>query len=82
MTSWVALTEAITTRFSPLKKVKLAGDKISRWRQLRDVPSYNTDFLKIIIDIPHIGLEEQNDRYARSQITHMVRIIHQRLHFN
>jgi hypothetical protein len=52
MTSWVALTEAITKRFSPLNKVKLARDKLSRWRQLRDVPSYNTEFLKITLDIP------------------------------
>jgi hypothetical protein len=65
MTSWVALTEALAKRFSPLNKVKLARDKLSRWRQLRDVPSYNTDFLKIILDIPHIGIDEQIDRYAR-----------------
>jgi hypothetical protein len=65
MTSWVALTEALAKRFSPLNKVKLARDKLSRWRKLRDVPSYNTDFLKIILDIPHIGLDEQIDRYAR-----------------
>jgi hypothetical protein len=31
MTSWVALIEAITKRFSPLNKVKLARDKLSRW---------------------------------------------------
>jgi Retrotransposon gag protein len=65
MKSWVALTEAITKRFSPLNKIKLARDKLSRWRQLRDVPSYNTEFLKIILDIPHIGLDEQIDRNAR-----------------
>jgi hypothetical protein len=65
MTSWAALTEAITKRFSPLNKVTLARDKLSRWQQLRDVPSYNTDFLKIILDIPHIGLDEQIYRYAR-----------------
>lgn len=65
MTSWIALTEAIAKRFSPLNKVKLARDKLSRWRQLKDVPSYNTDFLKIILDIPHIGIDEQIDRYAR-----------------
>jgi Retrotransposon gag protein/Zinc knuckle len=65
MVSWVALTDAIKKRFSPLNKVKIARDKLSRWRQLRDVPSYNTDFLKIILDIPRIGLDEQIDRYAR-----------------
>jgi Retrotransposon gag protein len=65
MTSWVALTEAITKRFSPLNKLKLARDKLRRWQHLRDVPSYNTDFLKIILDIAHIGLDEQIDRYAR-----------------
>jgi Retrotransposon gag protein len=63
--SWVALTEALARRFSPLNKAKLAHDKLSRWRQLRDVPSYNTDFHKIILDIPHIGIDEQIDRYAR-----------------
>jgi hypothetical protein len=31
MISWVALTVAITKRFSPLNKVKLARDKLSRW---------------------------------------------------
>jgi hypothetical protein len=70
MTSWFALFDALSKRFSPLNKVKLARNKLSRnklsrWRQLRDVPSYNTDFLKIILDIPHIGLDEQIDRYAR-----------------
>jgi hypothetical protein len=50
MTSWVAPTDA--KRFNTLNKVRLARDKLSRWRQLRDVPSYNTDFLKIILDIP------------------------------
>jgi hypothetical protein len=30
MTSWIALTEAITKRFSPLNKVKLARDKLSQ----------------------------------------------------
>jgi Retrotransposon gag protein len=65
MTSWVDLTEGLAKRFSPLNKVKLARDKLSRWRQLRDVPSYNADFLKIILDIPHMGIDEQIDRYAR-----------------
>jgi hypothetical protein len=65
MTSWVALTDSLSKRFSPLNKVKLARVKLSRWRQLRNVPSYNTDFFKIILDIPHIGLDEQFDRYAR-----------------
>jgi hypothetical protein len=51
MTSWIALTEALSKRFSPLNKVKLARDELSRWRQLRDGPSYNTDFLKITLDI-------------------------------
>jgi len=65
MTSFLALHEAISKRFSPLNKVKLARDKLSRWRQLKDVPTYNTDFLKIILDIPAIGLDEQIDRYSR-----------------
>jgi hypothetical protein len=42
MTLWVALTEALSKRFSPLNKVKLARDKLSRWRQLHyDVFSYH-----------------------------------------
>jgi hypothetical protein len=39
MTAWVALTEALSKRFSPLNKVELARDKRSRWRQLMDVIS-------------------------------------------
>jgi hypothetical protein len=46
MTSWVALTEPLSKLFSPLNKVKLARDKLSRWRQLRDALSHNTDSLK------------------------------------
>jgi len=65
MTSWQAFIVAVTKRFNPLNKVKLARDKLSRWRQLKDVQTYNTDFLKIILDIPSIGLDEQLDRYAR-----------------
>jgi hypothetical protein len=66
MTSLVALTEDLSKRFSPLNKVKLARDKLSRWRQLKDVPSYNTDFVKIILYVPHIGLANE------SIVTHAV----------
>jgi hypothetical protein len=61
----LAFSIAIThlSGFSPLNKTKRARDKLSRWRQIKDVQTYNTDFLKIIIDIPGIGLYEQLDRY-------------------
>ena len=65
MMTWTALIEALSKRFNPLNKTKLARDKLSRWRQIKDVQTYNTDFLKIIIDIPGIGLDEQLDRYSR-----------------
>jgi hypothetical protein len=45
MTAWTALIEALSKRFNPLNKTKLARDKLSRWRQIKDVPTYNTDFL-------------------------------------
>jgi hypothetical protein len=72
MTSCVALTEALSNSFSTLKKVKLARDKLSRCRHLRDVPSYNKDFLKIILDILYIGLNEQIDLGARGLKSYML----------
>jgi hypothetical protein len=65
MQLWSILRETIAKRFNPLNKVKLARDKLSRWRQVKDVKTFNTDFLKILIDIPGISTDEQLDRYSR-----------------
>jgi Retrotransposon gag protein len=46
MVAWTALIEALSKRFNPLNKTKLARDKLSRWRQIKDVQTYNTNFLK------------------------------------
>jgi hypothetical protein len=65
MQSWSILRETIAKRFNPLNKVKLARDKLSRWRQAKDVKTFNADFLRILIDIPRISTDEQLDRYSR-----------------
>ena len=62
---WSALRAALIKRFEPLNKEKVARDKLAKWKQVKDVSSFNEDFLKIILDIPHISSEEQIDRYTR-----------------
>jgi hypothetical protein len=51
--------------FNPLNKVNLARDKLSRWCQVKDVKTYITDFLEILIDIPGIRTDDPIDRYSR-----------------
>lgn len=59
------LKPAISTRFESLNKVKVARDKLAKWKQIKDVSSFNDDFQRIILDIPNISIEEQIDRYTR-----------------
>ena len=63
--TWPELKNALVSRFDTLNKEKVARDKLAKWKQLRDVVSFNEDFLKIILDIPNISIEEQIDRYTR-----------------
>lgn len=59
------LFEYLKKRFTTVNKEKLARDKLSKWKQFKDVQQYNEDFLKIVLDIPNISMEEQLDRYTR-----------------
>lgn len=63
--TWPQLQEALIRRFETLNKIKIARDKLARWKQIKDVSSFNEDFQKILLDIPTITIEEQLDRYAR-----------------
>lgn len=63
--TWSALKEALVARFDVLNKEKIARDKLAKWRQIKDVVSFNEDFQKIILEIPGISVEEQIDRYTR-----------------
>lgn len=63
--TWDELKPALTKRFDTLNKAKIARDKLSKWKQIKDVPSFNDDFQRIILDIPNISVEEQIDRYTR-----------------
>ena len=61
------------TEFSALKgeldktkqALQTAQMQLAKWKQLRDVATFNEDFQKIILDIPNISIEEQIDRYTR-----------------
>ena len=57
--------DMLKERFGVINKTKLARDKLHKWRQMKDVSTYNEDFLKIILDIPNISKDEQIDRYTR-----------------
>ena len=65
VTTWPALKVALLSRFETLNKVKIARDKLAKWKQIKDVSTFNDDFHKIILDIPNISVEEQIDRYTR-----------------
>ena len=62
---WSSLKNALVGRFDTLNKEKVARDKLAKWKQLKDVASFNDDFQKILLDIPNISSEEQIDRYTR-----------------
>ncbi|GAB0492695.1 hypothetical protein MMPV_003964 [Pyropia vietnamensis] len=62
---WRALREALKNRFNPLNKVQGARDLLHKWKQVKDVSSYNKSFQSIILDIPDITVAEIVDRYSR-----------------
>lgn len=63
--SWSALKKALVERFETLNKTKIARDKLAKWKQIKDVTTFNEDFQKILLDIPGIGDDEKIDRYTR-----------------
>ena len=65
LTNWETLRTALIDRFSSRNKVKLARDKLSVWKQVKDIQTYNNDFYSIITDIPGITSDELIDRYSR-----------------
>ncbi len=63
--TWPELREALLKRFNPLDRTLAARDKLAKWRQVRDVASFNRDFRQILLDIPSITEAEKLDRYTR-----------------
>ena len=63
--SWTALRLCLIQRFETLNKEKIARDKLAKWKQVKDVPTFNDDFNRILLDIPDMGLKDQIDRYSR-----------------
>lgn len=63
--TWGHFKDALVQRFETLNKEKIARDKLAKWRQVKDVTSFNEDFNKILLDIPEIGPKDQIDRYSR-----------------
>lgn len=69
--TWSSLREVHTPRFDTLNKTKIARDKLAKWRQVKDVSSFNDDSLCILLDIPNISTNEKIDRYSRSLKPHI-----------
>lgn len=63
--SWPELRSAVVARFDTLNKEKVARDKLAKWKQVKDVTTFNQDFQNILLDIPDISMKEQVDRYTR-----------------
>ena len=62
---WPSLREALTRRLDTLNREKTSRDKLAKWKQVKDVATFNEDFLRIILDIPNINVEEEIDRFTR-----------------
>ena len=43
ITTWFQLKDALTRRFQTLNKEKITRDKLKKWRQMKDVPCFNSD---------------------------------------
>ena len=65
ITSWTDLRTALIQRFEALNKEKIVRDKLARWKQVKDVPTFNDDFNRILLDIPDMGTKDQIDWYSR-----------------
>ena len=52
-------------RFNPLNRADKTRDKLHKWKQTKDVASFNADFQRILMDIPDITPAESMDRYKR-----------------
>ena len=37
---------------------------MAKWRQIKDISTFNDDFKRIILDIPNISIEEHIDQYT------------------
>lgn len=55
----------MTHRFNPLNKEEAARNLLHKWRQVKDVTTYNETFQSIVLDIPSITMPEKIDRYSR-----------------
>ena len=42
--TWQQLRQALLKRFQPLNKVKNARDRLAKWKQLKDVATFNEEF--------------------------------------
>ncbi len=73
VTTWPQLHVALIGRFETLNKIKIARDKLKRWKIIKDGPAYNEDFQKILLDIATTMMGEQLDRYARCRKTYIWR---------
>ena len=75
ITNWLQLRLALINRFETLNKEKIARDKLARWKQAKDVSTFNDDFNKIMLDIPDMGPKDQIDWYSRGLKSYIWRAI-------
>lgn len=50
--TWKDVGIALNSRFQTLNKEKIARDKLARWRKIGDVPTFNNDFQRVLLNIP------------------------------
>ncbi len=54
------LKEALIARFETVNQENIARDMHVKWKQLKDVATFNEDFQRIILDIPNISVDEHD----------------------
>ena len=59
------LREALTRRFGTLIRGKITRDKPDKWKQVKDVATFNENFRRTILDVLNMNVEEHIDLYAR-----------------
>ena len=62
--TWSSPKNAISVRFQTMNNSKIVRHKLAKWRQVKNVSTFNDYFQRFILDIPNIGIEERIDRYT------------------
>ena len=64
--AWKGLKDTLLKRFQPPNRTKTSRGKLTIWKQIQNVSSFNEVFLRIFLVIPSMSEEKKIDRYSRA----------------